>query len=180
MKKEGKDMIEVKNIKATPVEERAKQVERLKDKLYAEIGDCRQGLLEELSGFFQNCPKGTVETGVMSDDTYDIYRSLIDQAHDLEELEDYIDMPDAFQKSYDEAYRMKPWEDDSFSLGREKVYVIPDTLLDAWLQDDFHFVEQYLSMTEKDRRTEPPMLCDQMFCFIKPDPQTTKEEDIER
>jgi hypothetical protein len=65
---------------------------------------------------------------------------------------------------------MKPWEDDSFSLGREKVYVIPDTLLDAWLQDDFHFVEQYLSMTEKDRRTEPPMLCDQMFRFIKPDP----------
>jgi hypothetical protein len=160
-----KNMIEIKNINPIPVEERAKQVEQLKDKLYTEIGDCRQSILKELSGFFRDCPKGTVEKGIMSDKTYDKYRLLIDRAHALEILEDYVDRPDAFLESYDGAYRARPWEDGSFSLGRDKIYVIPDGMISVWLQEDFPFTRQFLDAYEEAQKTEKGILCDEWLAF---------------
>lgn len=144
--------------------ERKELVSALKDKLYCEIREERQFLVREMNLFCIRHAEEFAASGVMADDTYDYYRSLVDHAHDLEALEDYVDREDAFLECRPGSYELVPDGDNRYSIARGKDYYLPKAKLHVWLQEDYRFTSVFLSFCADLRREgQVPIMCRELF-----------------
>jgi hypothetical protein len=131
---------------------REERVDRFKNAVNPEIVRQRQHNAAGLEQFMSSHAGHCSIRGRMSEDVKKDFRELVDRAYATERLCDYLESPEALLEYSNGAYQAHETEDGRTILTMEKIYIVPDAILDAWTQDAAGFLTKYMYLASCDSR----------------------------